>query len=168
MTVTAQTYTATVVTNCGTITLSLDAAKAPHTVNSFAFLAEQKYYDNTRCHRITTVPSLSMLQCGDPKGNGTGGPGYTIAEENLDGATYPAGTIAMAKTSAPHSTGSQFFLVYADSQLPPLYTPFGTITGGLDILQAIGAAGSDNSNGNGDGAPNVPVSIESITVAPAS
>ena len=86
-----------------------------------------------------------MLQCGDPTGTGTGGPGYQFQDENLTatavtGGTYPAGTVAMAN-SGPDTNGSQFFLVYKDSQLPPSYTPFGTITGGLDVLQKIAAAG---------------------------
>jgi peptidyl-prolyl cis-trans isomerase B (cyclophilin B) len=157
------TYTATVVTNCGTIVVSLDGKNAPHTVNSFAFLAGKKYFDNTPCHRLTTS-GIFVLQCGDPTGTGTGGPGYTIPDENLKGATYPAGSVAMANTGQPHTGGSQFFFVYANTQLPPQYTPFGTITSGLDVLKAIAAAGSNDSNGPGDGAPNQPVVIESFTV----
>ena len=156
-------YTLTMVTNCGTIVAKLDGAKAPHTVNSFAFLAGKHYFDNTPCHRLTTA-GIYVLQCGDPTGTGTGGPGYTIPDENLKGATYPAGTVAMANTGQPHTGGSQFFFVYANTSLPPQYTPFGTVTGGLDILTAIAKAGSDDSNGAGDGAPKQPVVIESFTV----
>ena len=163
VTIAPTTYTATVVTNCGTIVVSLDGKKAPHTVNSFAFLAGKHYFDNTPCHRLTTS-GIYVLQCGDPTGTGTGGPGYTIPDENLKGATYPAGTVAMANTGQPHTGGSQFFFVYANTQLPPQYTPFGTVTSGLDVLKKIAAAGSDDSNGPGDGAPKQPVVIESFTV----
>jgi len=159
------TYTARIVTNCGTIIVKLFGAKAPQTVNSFAFLAGRGYFNDTPCHRLTTQ-GIYVLQCGDPTGTGTGGPGYTLPEENLRGATYPAGTVAMARTQAPHSGGSQFFLVYQDSTsgLQPLYTPFGRVTAGLSILQRIAKAGSDNSNGPGDGHPNQPVVIESFAV----
>ena len=105
-----------------------------------------------------------MLQCGDPTGTGMGGPGYTIPDENLAGATYPAGTVAMANTGAPHSGGSQFFFVYANTELPPSYTPFGHVTSGLNNLQSIAKAGTDGTNGPGDGHPVQHVQIESFTV----
>ena len=105
-----------------------------------------------------------MLQCGDPTGTGTGGPGYEFASENLKGATYPAGTVAMANTGQPDSNGSQFFLVYKSTPLPPNYTPFGTITQGLPILDAIAKAGSDNANASGDGHPKENVVIGTITI----
>jgi peptidyl-prolyl cis-trans isomerase B (cyclophilin B) len=167
MTVTSGTYTATVTTNCGTIVAALDATKAPHTVNSFAFLASKHYFDGSPCHRLTTA-GIFVLQCGDPTGQGTGGPGYTIPDENLAGATYPAGTLAMANTGQPHSGGSQFFFCYADTPLPPQYTPFGKVTSGLDVLQAIAKNGEDDSNGQGDGHPKQPVIILTFTVAKAS
>jgi peptidyl-prolyl cis-trans isomerase B (cyclophilin B) len=159
-------YTATVVTNCGTIVVDLDGKHAPHTVNSFAFLAGKHYFDDTPCHRLTTS-GIFVLQCGDPTGTGSGGPGYTIPDENLPGASYPAGTVAMANTGQPHTGGSQFFFVYANTQLPPQYTPFGHITSGLDVLKAVAKAGSNDSNGPGDGAPNQKVVIESFTVTKA-
>jgi peptidyl-prolyl cis-trans isomerase B (cyclophilin B) len=117
-----------------------------------------------------------VLQCGDPTGTGTGGPGYTIADEPptdlapaaTGGGTviYPRGTVAMAKTAAPNSGGSQFFLVYADSTLPPQYTVFGTIDeAGLATVDTVAGAGSDESNGAGDGKPNTPVTIQSATVS---
>jgi peptidyl-prolyl cis-trans isomerase B (cyclophilin B) len=158
-------YTATIVTNCGTIVAALDATKAPHTVNSFFFLAGKHYFDSSPCHRLTTA-GIFVLQCGDPTGTGGGGPGYTIPDENLTGATYPAGTLAMANTGQPHSGGSQFFLCYADTQLPPQYTPFGHVTSGLDVLTAIARNGEDDSNGAGDGHPKRPVVIETFTVTP--
>ena len=163
VTISRTTYKANIVTNCGTIVVDLDGKNAPHTVNSFAFLAGKHYFDNSPCHRLTTQ-GIYVLQCGDPTGTGTGGPGYTIPDENLKGAKYPAGTLAMANTGQPHSGGSQFFFCYADTPLPPQYTPFGTVVQGLDVLKKIAAAGSDESNGPGDGAPKQPVVIESFTV----
>ena len=157
-------YTAVLNTNCGAITLSLLTAQAPHTVNSFAFLAGQKYFDHSPCHRLTTA-GIFVLQCGDPTGTGTGGPGYTIPDENLSGATYAAGTVAMANTGQAHTGGSQFFLVYRDTQLPPSYTPFAKVTAGLDILQQTAARGT--TNGGPDGAPRSPVVIDSVSVTKA-
>jgi peptidyl-prolyl cis-trans isomerase B (cyclophilin B) len=154
---------ATLTTNEGAIVIKLDAAKAPCTVNSFVYLADKKYFDSTPCHRLTTA-GIFVLQCGDPTGTGSGGPGYQFADENLSGAVYPAGTVAMAN-GGPGTNGSQFFLVYADTTLAPNYTPFGTITGALAVISKIAAAGSDNSNGQGDGKPNVPVQITNVTVA---
>ncbi|MFC1416504.1 peptidylprolyl isomerase [Streptacidiphilus cavernicola] len=158
---TAATYTATLKTSCGDVTLKLNAKAAPVTVNSFVFLAGQDYFDHTKCHRLTTS-GLYVLQCGDPTGTGSGTPGYSFPDENLTGATYPAGTVAMAN-SGPNTNGSQFFLVYKDTQLPPSYTPFGTITGGLDILTRIAADGT--ADGGGDGAPKDTVVINSVPVA---
>ncbi len=150
---------ATLTTNQGPITLTLDAAKAPCTVNSFAFLAGQKYFDGTSCHRLTTS-GIYVLQCGDPTGSGSGGPGYRFPDENLTGATYPRGTVAMANAGAG-TNGSQFFLVYKDTQLPPSYTPFGTITTGLELLDKVAKAGSTPE---GDGKPNTPVTLKTVTV----
>jgi peptidyl-prolyl cis-trans isomerase B (cyclophilin B) len=106
-----------------------------------------------------------VLQCGDPTGTGSGGPGYAYGTENLKGATYLAGTVAMANSGTADSNGSQFFLVYKDTPLPPNYTPFGTITSGLSVLQAIAAKGDDNSNPAGGGHPNESVQIESVTIS---
>ena len=160
VTIEPTTYTATIVTNCGTIKVAMDGKAAPHTVNSFVFLAGKHYFDNTKCHRLTTS-GIFVLQCGDPTGTGTGGPGYQFRDENLHGATYPAGTVAMAN-AGPNTNGSQFFFVYADTPLPPNYTPFGKVTSGLDILKAVAAKGSEPP---GDGAPKQPVTISSFTVA---
>ena len=165
---TAASYTAVLNTSCGDITLKLDAKNAPKTVNSFVFLAEQNYYNHTHCHRLTTS-GIYVLQCGDPTGTGTGGPGYTIPDEYLNdpaikGGTYPAGTVAMAN-SGPNTNGSQFFLVYQDSPLPASYTPFGTITGGLDIVQHIGKDGvGTGGNSPTDGPPKDSVVINSVPV----
>jgi peptidyl-prolyl cis-trans isomerase B (cyclophilin B) len=148
-------------TNQGTITMSLDGEKAPCTVRSFLSLTRQNYFDNTSCHRLTTS-GIFVLQCGDPTGTGTGGPGYQFADENLAGAKYPKGTIAMAN-SGPGTNGSQFFLVYKDTQLDPNYTPFGTITKGLDILNKVAAAGSVPPD---DGKPKLDIKILSIRIEP--
>jgi peptidyl-prolyl cis-trans isomerase B (cyclophilin B) len=156
-------YQATITTNRGPIVIDLLNSKATCTVNSFVYLATKKYFNGTHCHRLTTA-AIYVLQCGDPTGTGTGGPGYEFADENLTGATYPAGTVAMAHSSLPHSNGSQFFLVYKDTSLPPSYTPFGTIVSGLKVLLGVAKAGSDNANGQGDGHPKEKVVIESITI----
>ena len=157
---TEKVYNVTITTSQGPIVFEMDSAEAPCTANNLRSLAHFKYFDDTPCHRLTTE-GISVLQCGDPSGTGTGGPGYSFKDENLDGATYERGTVAMAN-SGPNTNGSQFFLVYEDSALPPNYTPFGTITSGLDVLEDIAAAGSDESNGVGDGKPNTPVQIESV------
>jgi peptidyl-prolyl cis-trans isomerase B (cyclophilin B) len=157
------TYRATVTTNRGTIVIDLLNSKATCTVNSFVHLASKAYFNRTHCHRLTTS-GIYVLQCGDPTATGTGGPGYGFADENLAGATYPAGTVAMAHSSLPNSNGSQFFLVYQNTSLPPSYTPFGTIVSGMSVLQTIAKAGSDNSGGPGDGHPKLPVIIEKITI----
>lgn len=160
-------YTLKLATTCGEIDVAMKAKAAPHTVNSFDFLAGKGFFDHTKCHRLTTN-GIYVLQCGDPTGTGSGGPGYTIPDENLKDKSlksnvYPAGTVAMANTGQKHTGGSQFFLVYQDSQLPPNYTPFGTISAsGLTVLKKIAAAGE--STGAGDGAPNATVVINKATV----
>ncbi|MEZ0095717.1 peptidylprolyl isomerase [Streptacidiphilus sp. EB129] len=162
---TAANYSATLKTSCGDIGIRLDAKNAPHTVNNFVFLAQQAYFDHTKCHRLTNS-GIYVLQCGDPTGTGSGTPGYSFNDEYLNdpaiqGGTYPAGTVAMAN-SGPNTNGSQFFLVYQASQLSAAYTPFGTITSGLDILQHISKDGTDT--GTGDGAPKDTVVINSVPV----
>ncbi|WP_328945636.1 peptidylprolyl isomerase [Streptomyces sp. NBC_00250] len=166
------TYAMALKTNEGDITITMDAAKTPRTVNSFSHLAAKKYFDGTKCHRLTTQ-GIFVLQCGDPKGDGTGGPGYNIPDENLgalgkagsDGTvTYPAGSVAMANTGQPGSGGSQFFLVYKDTKLPPSYTPFGKIdAAGLQVVKDVAAAGV--TGGATDGAPKKAVTVEKATVA---
>jgi peptidyl-prolyl cis-trans isomerase B (cyclophilin B) len=157
-------YQATITTNRGPIVIDLLNSKATCTVNSFVSLAEQAFYNKTPCPRLTTS-GFYILQCGDPTGKGTGGPGYEFASENLTGATYPAGTMAMANTGAPDSNGSQFFLVYGNTSLPPDYTPFGKIVSGLNILQNVGKRGyGPPLNSAGGGAPKESVEIESVTI----
>lgn len=158
-------FTAVVTTNCGPITLSLDGTKAPQTVASFVALAKSGYFAASPCHRLTTA-GIYVLQCGDPLGGRGTGPGYSYGIENApkDGK-YPTGTLAMARTSDPHSNADQFFIVYKDSTLPTDgggYSIFGTVTGGMDIVDKIAAAGA--SGGTGDGAPNAPISILSVAV----
>lgn len=172
---TEATYTAKLATTCGDITLKLDAGKAPRTVNSFAFLAGKNYFDHSKCHRLVDE-GIHVLQCGDPTGTGQGTPGYTIPDENLKdprlkGDVYPAGTVAMANRYDGQSEktrdtgGSQFFLVFQDSELPPNYTPFGTITGGMDVLKKIAKAGSTPDRSTGNTAPNATVVIDRARVA---
>jgi peptidyl-prolyl cis-trans isomerase B (cyclophilin B) len=159
-------------TNQGNVGLMLDNAKAPCTVNSFVSLAQKGFFNDTPCHRLTTSPSLGVLQCGDPSGSGTGGPGYQFANEyptdqypkgdpGLDQPiTYPRGTLAMAN-AGPDTNGSQFFLVYKDSQLPPNYPAFGTIDAtGLATLDKIAAGGV--AGGGQDGKPATDVQIKSV------
>jgi peptidyl-prolyl cis-trans isomerase B (cyclophilin B) len=159
----------TVLTDRGRIGLQLANNESPCTVNSFVTLAEGAYFDNTECHRLTTSRALSVLQCGDPKGDGTGGPGYRFADEYptdqyrpgdpalKQPVVYPRGTLAMAN-SGPGTNGSQFFMVYRDSLLPPAYTVFGTINqAGLAVLDKIAAGGV--AGGGDDGAPANEVNI---------
>jgi peptidyl-prolyl cis-trans isomerase B (cyclophilin B) len=164
MTIDKVAHVATIRTNCGVVEVQLDGKAAPRTVNSFAFLAGRKYFDGTPCHRLTTQGIL-VLQCGDPTGSGSGGPGYKLPDENLKKAKYPAGTVAVAN-SGPNTGGSQFFIVYGDSQLGPQYTPFGKVTKGLDVVKKIAGAGA--ADPTGDGAPNQKVVIESFSVKPKS
>lgn len=149
----------TITTNRGAIKATLDTESAPCTTNSFTSLAKQGYFDKTTCHRLTTE-GIFVLQCGDPTGSGSGGPGYSFPDE-LDGnETYPAGTLAMAN-AGPDTNGSQFFIVYAATPLPPSYTVFGTIdAAGLRVVKAIAEAGT--ADGGGDGAPKQPVRITSV------
>jgi cyclophilin family peptidyl-prolyl cis-trans isomerase len=159
------TYAATMTTNRGAIVIDLLNSKAPCTVNSFVHLAEQGFYNVTPCPRLSTSGGLYMLQCGDPTGTMTGGPGYVFGNENLAGATYPAGTLAMANSGAPDSNGSQFFMVYKLTSLPPDYTPFGKIVSGLNILQNVGNRGyGPPLSSAGGGAPKEKVEIESVTI----
>jgi peptidyl-prolyl cis-trans isomerase B (cyclophilin B) len=153
-------------TDHGAITIALDTEKAPNNSNSLAFLAGQGYFDDTQCHRLTTQ-GIFVLQCGDRTGTGSGGPGYTTADENLPKGgknNYPKGTVAMAEPSGGDA-GSQFFLVYQDTTLPPDYTIVGQITKGRDVVQTIADAGvaKDSSNPT-DGAPADPITITSAQI----
>ena len=144
----AKTYTALVSTNKGDLTIVLDAAKAPGTVNNFVNLARSKYFDGTVCHRA--IPTF-VVQCGDPTATGGGGPGYAIADELPAAGEYKLGSLAMAN-SGPNTNGSQFFIISGEQgmTLPPNYSLFGQATIGLDTtLPALDKAGNDDPASNG-------------------
>ncbi|WP_407667606.1 peptidylprolyl isomerase [Mycolicibacterium arseniciresistens] len=156
-------------TSRGNIGLTLHNAEAPCTVNNFASLAQQGFFDGTTCHRLTNSPVLKVLQCGDPSGTGEGGPGYRFPNEYptnqyrlsdpalKQAVVYPRGTVAMAN-SGVGTNGSQFFLIYDDSRLPPTYTVFGTVDAtGLATLDEIAADGV--ADGADDGPPAQDVTI---------
>ncbi len=156
-------------TDQGPITIALDTKKAPNNSNSLAFLAGQGYFDNTTCHRLTT-DGIYVLQCGDRTGTGEGDPGYTTADENLPkadqtgSATYPRGSVAMAEPAGGEA-GSQFFLVYKDSPLPPNYTIVGQMTKGIDVVEKVAAGGvSPDSPKPADGPPAKPITITAARV----
>lgn len=154
-------------TTAGSIDLTLDRALAPCTVANFLALAKQGFYDGTSCHRLAVGSGMQMLQCGDPVGDGTGGPGYTIPDENFPELTYRRGTLAMAKTSAPNSGGSQFFMIFGEAELPPDYTVFGMVgAAGLETLDKVAAGGIDQSalGPDGTGRPNIPVRFTRVDV----
>jgi peptidyl-prolyl cis-trans isomerase B (cyclophilin B) len=162
----------TMVTNQGTIKVEMDLAKTPCTAGSFAYLASKKFFDNTKCHRL--VDDIGALQCGDPVGDGTGGPTYRFGDENLPvnrKPAYPEGGVAMAN-AGPDTNGSQFFFVYKDSPLQAQYSLFGKITEGLDIVKKIGAGGDDGAYAQqaGGGHPKIEIIFQTVTVTdvPAS
>ncbi|MBS9372525.1 peptidylprolyl isomerase [Rhodococcus sp. B50] len=164
-------------TSIGPVPLVLDRTQAPCTVNSFVDLAHRGFYDGTSCHRLATDPGGQLYQCGDPTGTGSGGPGYTFADEypvpqfTAEAATsylppavlYPRGTIAMANTGVENSNGSQFFLLLGDSLLRPDFTAFGRIgDAGMSVLEAAAAHGHDGSSPLGGGVPTKPVVIGAV------
>ncbi|MGI5205911.1 protein kinase domain-containing protein [Spirillospora sp. CA-108201] len=154
---------ATIETGLGTLQISLDARTAPCTVNSLAYLAAQKFYDRTSCHRLTTGTSLLVLQCGDPTGTGAGGPAYQFDDESLSSARYTRGTVAMAN-AGPNTNGSQFFILYGDTtDLPASYTVFGHVTSGMDVVDKV--AGEGVADGGTDGAPKRKVTINELRTA---
>lgn len=165
---------ATMALNGATVTLRLDNAKAPCTVNSFASLARQRFFNDTPCHRLSAAPAMGMLQCGDPTASGSGGPGYRFDNEyptnqyrRLDPAlrqpvTYPRGTLAMAN-AGPGSNGSQFLIVYRDSTLPPTHTAFGRVDdASMPVIDRLVSAGV--RGGGDDGEPAKPITIKSLAV----
>jgi cyclophilin family peptidyl-prolyl cis-trans isomerase len=152
-------YEAIVTTNKGEFTIAIDPETAPVAANNFVFLARNQYFDDTVCHRI--IPNF-VVQCGDPTATGTGGPGYTIVDEPPAAGQYEIGSIAMAKTAAPDSAGSQFFIVTGTDgmALPPEYALFGQVTDGLETtVEAMAAAGTAP-----DGVPSEPIEIQSIRI----
>ena len=159
----AKTYTAEVTTDKGAYTIQLDPAAAPIAVNNFVTLARYHYFDNTICHRA--IPGFAV-QCGDPTGTGTGGPGYTFADELPAANAYKVGSIAMAN-SGPDTNGSQFFIITGDSgaALAPNYTLFGQVTDGLDTtVKALDALGNPDQAANGV-PPLEQIVIQSVTIS---
>ena len=164
----ARTWTGTITTSAGPVGVELDGAAAPAAVASFVTLAQEGYFDGTTCHRLVT-DGIFVLQCGDPTGTGTGGPGYSYGPvENAPADDlYPAGTLAMARRGGDgESMGSQFFVVYQDSTIPSDaaggYTVFGRVTSGLEAVQAVAAAGAEG--GAPDGPPAQPVTLDQVSV----
>jgi len=161
---TTKTYTATVVTTTGTFVITLDPKTAPQTVNNFVFLADKGFYHCVIFHRV--IPGF-MDQSGDPTGTGTGGPGYTIPDENPPTASpqYPIGSVAMANTGQPHSGGSQFFIVAGPQgeSLANSYALFGSVTSGMNVVDTINQQGNSSPTANGT-PPDVTQRIISVTI----
>lgn len=154
--------TAVVKTSCGTFEIALDAERAPKTANSFAFLAEEGFYDGLTFHRV--APGF-VIQGGDPEGTGTGGPGYSVDEKPPANLAYTKGVVAMAKSEAepPGRSGSQFYVVTApDAGLPPEYALVGSVSKGYDVVERIEALGPPGEGE--DGEPTQTVLIEEITI----
>jgi cyclophilin family peptidyl-prolyl cis-trans isomerase len=150
--------TAVVKTSCGTFDIALASAEAPKTVNSFVFLSEEGFYDDLTFHRV--APEF-VIQGGDPLGNGTGGPGYSVDEKPPANLSYTKGTVAMAKSSAepPGRSGSQFFVVLsADAGLPPEYALVGKVDKGFDVVERIGSLGTPEEK------PKQVVLIEKVSI----
>ncbi|GAA3447544.1 peptidylprolyl isomerase [Planomonospora venezuelensis] len=175
--------TMTITTNHGDIVIDLATQAAPCTVNSLAFLAKKNFYDNTKCHRLATPENsgLGLLQCGDPQAkadgknptDGQGSSGYVFNDENLGGMPYTKGTVALAQAGdASNQNGSQFWISLSDetAQLQPAYTPFGTVSKGMEILEKVFAGGwitnpDDITGDGGSNAPKIPVLIKDVTVS---
>jgi peptidyl-prolyl cis-trans isomerase B (cyclophilin B) len=165
-------------TNLGTMVIQMDLTHAPCTSASFAYLASQKFFNGASCHRLLNTGDTHLLQCGDPSGTGQGGPTYNFADENLptdQRPAYPAGVVAMANTGQPGTNGSQFFIVFGDTDLPAQYTIWGKVTQGLDIATKVGAAGddeafagaqADGSQGPGGGHPKTKLTFNTVTAGP--
>ena len=155
----AKQYTAILHTTAGDITISLNAAATPKTVNNFVYLANQKFYNGTIFHRAI---SGFMIQGGDPNGNGTGGPGYKFNDEPFTGQ-YTRGTVAMAN-SGSNTNGSQFFIMHADYPLPANYVIFGQVTAGMDAVDKIATAPVEPSPSGEPSQPVDPVTVTSVEV----
>jgi peptidyl-prolyl cis-trans isomerase B (cyclophilin B) len=185
----------TIATDQGSITANLDLAKTPCTAASISYLAGHGFYKDNKCSRLTTAGTF-LLQCGDPTGDGTGGPGYTSIDENVPtpnvtpsasaapsatasaAATpspssseplynYLRGTVVMKQTNGPNSNGSQFFIVYQDSAMPAAYTVVGTVTAGMEVIDAVAKGGvAAGSASPTDGPPATPLTIKTMSVGP--
>jgi peptidyl-prolyl cis-trans isomerase B (cyclophilin B) len=160
----------TITTNLGEVQIEMDLSKTPCTAGSFAYLAAKKFFDGTKCHRL--VNDIGALQCGDPGGDGTGGPTYRFGDENLPTnrrPAYPEGVVAMAN-AGPDTNGSQFFFVYKDSPLQAQYSLWGKVTKGLDIIKKVGAGGDDGAYAqqSGGGHPKIEIVLQTVTVSPVN
>lgn len=159
-------FEAVITTNCGDLIVDLDGTRAPQAVASFVDLSGRDFYRDSPCHRLLAADNV-VLQCGDPTGSGTGGPGYGYGVEYVpEDGRYPRGALAMARTAdLEQGTGSQFFIVQSDSVWPPEgggYTIFGNVTSGMEIVDQVVAAGV--AGGGVDGPPALPLSILRIAV----
>lgn len=161
-------WTMTFKTSCGDIVATLDGAKAPKAVANAIFLSGKKFWDGSSCHRLGST-GFPILQCGDPTGMGTGGPGYQFGpvENAPANNVYAKGVLAMARTTDPNSMGSQFFFVFGNITIPGGYTVFGTVTKGLDIVEKVAAGGIGRPGPDGSGPPARAISIVSTSVTPA-
>ncbi|MEV4098449.1 peptidylprolyl isomerase [Streptosporangium saharense] len=175
--------TMTITTNLGDVVIDLVTDRAPCAVNSFAFLAKKNFFDNTKCHRLATPENsgLGLLQCGDPQAkadgknptDGQGSSGYVFNDENLGGLPYTKGTVALAQAAeAANQNGSQFWISLSDetAQLQPDFTPFGTVSKGMDILEKVYQGGwienpNDITGDGGSNAPKIPVIIKDVRLA---
>lgn len=160
-------FAGTLATSAGDIGVQLDGEVAPQAVAVFTSLAEEGFFEGKTCHRLTTAETMGVLQCGSLNGDGAGDPGYQWGpvENTPEDGVYPAGTIAVARGATTDSNGTQFFIVYKDSQIPQNtggYTIMGSVTSGLDIIQEIADAGVEG--GGEDGSPATPVTIDSLTL----
>ena len=160
-------FTGTLATSAGDIGVQLDGNAAPQAVAVFTSLAEEGFFAGKNCHRLTTAETMGVLQCGSLNGDGAGDPNYQWGpvENTPDDGVYPAGTIAVARGATTDSNGTQFFIVYKDSQIPQNtggYTIMGSVTSGLDVVQQVAEAGVEG--GGADGAPAAPVTIDSLTL----
>lgn len=154
-----KTYTARLETSVGDIVIDLTAKETPKTVGNFVNLARTGFYDNTIFHRVIDG---FMIQGGDPKGNGTGGPGYKFDDEPFEGS-YTRGTVAMAN-SGPNTNGSQFFIMHADEALPPAYVIFGKVSEGMEVVDKIATAATIQ-DGRENSRPVEPVVVKKVTIA---
>ncbi len=160
------TVNVTLNTSRGALTFTLDRASAPCAVQSFVYLAKKGLYDNSSCPRLTTS-GIYVLQCGDPSNSQKGGPTYNFKQETTSKTSYGTGVIAMANSGTANSTGSQFFIIYKDSNtgLQKNYSVIGKVSSGLDVVSKVAKGGSDNSNASGDGKPILGLTIKSATAA---
>ncbi len=164
-------WTGSMYVNGCKLAITVDGVKAPHAAANFIALAKSGFYNNVSCHRLTTQ-GIFVLQCGDPKGDGTGGPGYSFGPNNENApavakgaasATYAKGVLAMANSGGTATQGSQFFIVYTDSPLAPNYSVFGSVTSGIESISALAALGVTGTK-PGDGGPKVATKLGPIVL----